>query len=274
MQKTFFDAEYNPKIDYLITKNLLYSWARKFNEFDLRRAFKKKFGSAPNELKTIKRIRNYLRKHKLVDFKQADYEHMVRLISGEKYEYHYIVPFDVMNSYDLEKYVTYLKSIDSHKIAFACLSMMVLCVCAKENQIVIPYRGAIRKCLNDENANINAAVSFLIERTHHSNIKHDIQEHELAKKIIRANKEEFLNYFRSVKAYGIYGSFAMGKDTEYSDIDMLVVSDDESNRMLERDIMAYWHRFFNIEMDVKIVREDDIDQELTECMKKTLRMVA
>lgn len=274
MQKTFFDLEYNPKIDYLITKNLLYSWPRNFNEFDLRHAYKKNFGGAPGELKKIRLIRNYLRKHRLVNFTQKDFEKIVEIISDEKYNYHYVVPFKVMTVRDLDKYAAYLRSIDLYKHAYACLSMMILYTCAKEDSIVIPYRNTIKRCLDDKLTNVESIVNILKERTHRKNIKHDLKENDRARRIIKEKKQEFLKAFRNVKAYGIFGSFAMKMENEYSDIDMLVISDEDYDRFLENDIASFWHRYFDIEMDIKIVKEENIEQELTECMKKTLKMVA
>ena len=275
MQKTFFDLEYNPKIDFLITKNLLTSWPRKFNEFDLRRAFKKKFGSAPKELKPIKQIRDFLRKHRLENFKKKDFEELIGLITKQKFKYDFIIPFEEMTAEYLDKYVSFLKLIVSREIAHACLATMVLYVCAKNKEIVVPYRGAIKRALFDEySINANMLISSLLERIKHVNTKHDVSENTLVRNTVREKKEEFLRTFRNVKGYGIFGSFAMGKENEYSDLDMLVISDDGRNYNLENEISAFWHRYFSIDIDVKIVKEDDIDQELTECMKRTLRMVA
>ena len=275
MQKTFFDLEYNPKVDFLITKNLLTSWPRKFNEFDLRRAFKKKIGSAPKELKPIKQVRDFLRKHRLESFKKKDFEGLIEMVTKQKFKYEFIIPFEEMTAEYLDKYVSFLKLIVSREIAHACLATMVLYVCAKNKEIIIPYRGAIRRVLFDERPiSGSLLISALKERVKHVNTKHDISENALVRKIVKEKKEEFLRTFRNVKGYGVYGSFAMGKENEYSDLDMLVISDEGRNYNLENEICAYWHRYFNIDIDVKIVKEDDLDQDLTECMKKTLRMVA
>ena len=275
MQKTFFDLEYNPKIDFLITKNLLTSWPRKFNEFDLRRAFKKKYGSAPKELKPIKQIRDFLRKRRLESFKKKDFEELIGLITKRKFKYEFIIPFEEMTAEYLDKYVSFLKLIVSREIAHACLATMVLYVCAKNQEIIVPYRGAIKRVLFDERPiSGDLLISALKERVKHVNTKHDISENVLARNMVKEKKDEFLRTFRNVKGYGIYGSFAMGKENEYSDLDMLVISDEGKNYNLEYEISAFWHRYFSIDIDVKIVKEDDIDQELTECMKKTLKMVA
>lgn len=276
MQKTFFDLEYNPKVDFLITKNLLTSWPRKFNEFDLRRAFKKKIGGAPKELKLIKKIRDFLRKHHLEAFKQKDFEELVSMITKHKFKYEFIIPFEEMTKEYLDKYVSFLKLIVSREIAHVCLATMVLYVCAKNKEIIVPYRGTIRKVLFDDYPfYADLLISTLKERTRHVNTKHDISENVLVRNAIKEKKNEFLNTFRNIKSYGVFGSFAMGKENEYSDLDMLVISDEEGrNYGLERDICSFWHRYFTIDIDVKIVREDDIDQELTECMKRTLKMVA
>ena len=275
MQKTFFDLEYNPKIDFLITKNLLTSWPRKFNEFDLRRAFKKKFGSAPKELKPIKQIRDFLRKHRLENFKKKDFEELIGMITKQKFKYDFIIPFEEMTAEHLDRFVSYLKLIVSRETAHACLAAMVLYVCAKNKEVIVPYRGAIKRALFDEySINANMLISSLLERIKHVNTKHDVSENTLVRNTVKEKKEEFLRTFRNVKGYGIFGSFAMGKENEYSDLDMLVISDDGRNYNLENEISAFWHRYFSIDIDVKIVKEDDIDQELTECMKRTLRMVA
>ena len=241
MQKTFFDLEYNPKIDFLITKNLLTSWPRKFNEFDLRRAFKKKYGSAPKELKPIKQIRDFLRKRRLESFKKKDFEELIGLITKRKFKYEFIIPFEEMTAEYLDKYVSFLKLIVSREIAHACLATMVLYVCAKNQEIIVPYRGAIKRVLFDERPiSGDLLISALKERVKHVNTKHDISENVLARNMVKEKKDEFLRTFRNVKGYGIYGSFAMGKENEYSDLDMLVISDEGKNYNLEYEISAFW----------------------------------
>ena len=197
------------------------------------------------------------------------------MITKQKFKYEFIVPFEEMTAEHLDRFVSYLKLIVSRETAHACLAAMVLYVCAKNKEVIVPYRGTIRKALYDDHPiYADFLISTLIERTRHVNTKHDISENALVRNTVKEKKEEFLRTFRSVKGYGIYGSFAMGKENEYSDIDMLVISDEGRNYNLENEICIFWHRYFTIDIDVKIVKEDDIDQELTECMKKTLKMVA
>lgn len=273
MQANFFELEYNPKIDYLITKNLLYAWPKNFNEFDLRKAYKKKFNSSSRELNKLKKIRNYLRKNKLFNFNCKNYEKLVSIITNEKYEYHYKVAFPDMTFAELDKYVVYLRAFDSNKLAFACLSIMFLYLASKENIVIIPYRGTMKRLLHDETLTCETVLSILKERTRRKNQRHDSRVNDLIHKVIQDKREDFLKEFQQVKAYGIFGSFAMHKENEYSDLDMVVVSDDDCLTGLEYEIKSYWRQFFDIEMDIKIVKEDEIDQELTECMKMTLKMV-
>ena len=271
--KSFFDLEYNPKIDYLITKNLLYQPPKDYNEFEVRRAFKKRIGFVPTKLRKIRAIRKCLQKRPLSMLKQKDYEKAVRTITGENYRYHYMVPFKIMTVNELAKYACYLQLNDSYKVAFACFSLMILFTFAKEDQVIIPYRGMVKKCLNSENPDVERLLLDLKERTSRSNTKHSVEENRLVRKTIKEKKEEFLKCFPSIKDYGVYGSFAMKKENEYSDVDMLVICDDKENSLIEHDITVFWHKYFDINIDIKIVTEESLEQELTECMKKTLRMV-
>ena len=273
MQANFFELEYNPKIDYLITKNLLYAWPKNFNEFDLRKAYRKRFNTSSEELNKLKKIRNYLRKNKLFNFTCKNYEKLVSIITNQKFEYHYRVSFSDMTFDELDKYVDYLRSFDSNIVSFACLSVMFLYLASKKNIVIIPYRGTIKRFLSNENLNSKTILTVLKERTRIKNQRHDPRVNKLIHKVIKDKKEEFLNEFKQVKSYGIFGSFAMNKENEYSDLDMLIVCDEDYINELEYEIKSYWKQFFDIEMDVKIVKEDEIDQELTECMKMTLKMV-
>ena len=150
---------------------------------------------------------------------------------------------------------------------------MFLYLASKKNIVIIPYRGTIKRFLSNENLNSETILTVLKERTRIKNQRHDPRVNKLIHKVINDKKEEFLNEFKQVKSYGIFGSFAMNKENEYSDLDMLIVCDEDYTNELEYEIKSYWKQFFDIEMDVKIVKEDEIDQELTECMKMTLKMV-
>ena len=127
--------------------------------------------------------------------------------------------------------------------------------------------------LNEENSDIvNTIISILRDRTARHNIKHDIRINELIRKTVKDKKQDFLDTFKSVKSYGVFGSFASHKENEYSDLDMVFISD-EPTILLERDIYEYWRQYFDIEMDIKVVKEDELENELTDCMRMTLKMV-
>ena len=272
MKKNFFEIEYNPKIDYLITKNLLFNWPKNYNEFDLRHAYKASIFSNDKDLIIIQKVRNYLRKVKIINFKKEDYERLIRILSGKKYVYHYKIDFEMMNIDYLSDYVTYLRLQDDFNLSFYALSVMLIYVFQKKNEIIIPYRAQIKRMLDSKEIEIRRELELLKERTKRNNIKHDVRLNSLIRKIIKDKRDEFLDTFKSVSDFGIFGSFSMNKETEYSDLDMLVISNDKSY-VLERDIYMYWKNYFDIPMDIKIVKEDEIEIELTECMKKTLKMV-
>ena len=77
MKANFFEFEYNPKIDYLITKNLLFNWPGNFNEFQLRKAYKKHIGHVNKKLKVLQNIRDFLSKKKIIRFTKNDYEKLI-----------------------------------------------------------------------------------------------------------------------------------------------------------------------------------------------------
>ena len=273
MKANFFELEYNPKIDYLITKNLLLGWPKNHNEFDLRKVYKNKYKRLDKSLKKIKKIRDFLRKKKIISFDKEDYQKLIKIITNKSFEYHFKVEFKEMQKENLTEYVSFLKCLDDEDIKLSALSVMILYVCAKENEIVIPYRGMVRRILNEENSDIvNTIISILRDRTARHNIKHDIRINELIRKTVKDKKQDFLDTFKSVKSYGVFGSFASHKENEYSDLDMVFISD-EPTILLERDIYEYWRQYFDIEMDIKVVKEDELENELTDCMRMTLKMV-
>ena len=273
MRANFFELEYNPKIDYLITKNLLLGWPKNHNEFDLRKVYKNKYKRLDKSLKKIEKIRDFLRKKKIISFDKEDYQKLIKIITNKSYEYHFKVEFKEMKKENLVEYVSFLKYLDDEDIKLSALSVMILYVCAKENEIIVPYRGMIRRILNEENADVvNTMICILRDRTARNNIKHDIRINELVRKTVKDKKQEFLDTFKQVKSYGVFGSFALHKENEYSDLDMVFISDDTSI-LLERDIYEYWRKYFDIEMDIKVVKEDELENELTDCMRMTLKMV-
>ena len=273
MKANFFELEYNPKIDYLITKNLLLGWPKNHNEFDLRKVYKNKYKRLDKSLKKIKKIRDFLREKKIISFDKEDYQKLIKIITNKSFEYHFKIEFKEMKKENLVEYVSFLKYLDDEDIKLSALSVMILYVCAKENEIIVPYRGMIRRILNEENSDIvNTIISILRDRTARHNIKHDIRINELIRKTVKDKKQDFLDTFKSVKSYGVFGSFASHKENEYSDLDMVFISD-EPTILLERDIYEYWRQYFDIEMDIKVVKEDELENELTDCMRMTLKMV-
>jgi len=274
MRANFFNGEYNPKIDYLICKNLLIKNTYRFNEFELRKGYLKNYKRHDKEMSKIIRIKKYLRKHKIYNFSTKNFLKLIYKISGKKIEYHYRKKLEDMKKDDIYDYIYYLRYLDNLEINELMLKIMLMYVYSKDNEIIIPQRGYIKELLKDvyQINGLKEIIKILETNTANINKRHDMRINDLIRKIIKNKKEEFLKEFPEVKEFGIYGSFAVNKENEYSDIDMLIISDDYNEELREL-IKKYWSRYISINIDIKIVSYEEYDNELTYCMKKTLRMV-
>jgi len=68
---------------------------------------------------------------------------------------------------------------------------------------------------------------------------------------LKENKDYFHNHFNIIKI-GIFGSFARNQQTEKSDIDLLVVFDENTSKLFEKrmELKEYVHSAFKREVDV------------------------
>ena len=62
---------------------------------------------------------------------------------------------------------------------------------------------------------------------------------------------------------------------KYSDIDLFVlICDSKDSLLIKKQVKSYWGKIINIPIDVKVVKESNINTELTKCMRKTLKIIA
>ena len=185
MRANFFKGEYNPKIDYLICKNLIITWPIEFNEFEIRKAYLKNYKRHNKSLGCIIKIRKYLRKHSIYKFSLKNFVELIYIISGKKIEYNYRIKFEEMKKSELYDYILYLRYLNNREISELMLKIMLIYVYSKENEIIIPQRSYIKDLLKDLNLenSIKEIIILLEERTNKLNIRHDMRVNKLVRGI-------------------------------------------------------------------------------------------
>lgn len=273
MKHSFFNLDYNHKIDYYIVKKLIPYFPLKCGEFELRRAYIKNKSKSNDELKLIIKIKKYLNKHKLNSFTVDNYQRLIKLITNDSFEYSYKIPFEEMNLDSLYEYISFVRCLGNDNIKYTAVAIMVLYVHAKADKIIIPYRSEINELLNNSSyEKCHLILESLVEKTLANNIKHDIRLNKEFKDYLIENRKAILQEFKEVKSYGLFGSLAMDKGNEYSNADLLVISDSKGDS-LKNELVSYFKQITPITVDVVIVTEDDIDMILNECIKNTLVMI-
>lgn len=141
---------------------------------------------------------------------------------------------------------------------------------------IIPYRFSCKNIFNNlinnsSGETIENNISILVLRTMKLNQRHDISYSKKVFKILNENKVDFLSN-TSILKIGIYGSFATGNMNEYSDLDLLVITNEKENIDVILDYSyKFWSFIIDIPIDIKVITEKDLLELNMKGLKKTLK---
>lgn len=271
------EATYNPKIDYLICRNLVKCLPWKYNEFKLRQVYDGTREPTRKFAKDLVAIKNFFSLHNLTQFSIEEISNLYCIITGEKISIDQIELAGIKSVDDL---FTIVKSIEKINVGDRdVLFRVILLVRCSINQDtpLIPYVGVCRKLywhliIGDEKQ-VKFYYHYLLSKTAKYSHKHDIALNNLAVKQLISNKDEFIKNFK-IKQLGVYGSLAIGKGNEYSDLDIMVILPNEtpaSSTYLA--IRKFWAERIDIPIDITVLQEKDMATKTTEAMQKSLKLL-
>lgn len=275
-------SKYNPKLEYLICKNLLIHLPYGYDEQSLRKCFEEKKQAKRKYEKEILKTKSVVLSKPLDGYKEKDIEFLYEIITGEKVKLSFIEPVINQEISFLYKIILVAKGIEESKVKDPILLFKIILIVVtgiEKNEILIPYYKPVKKLYESIIQNellviIDILYQTLLYRSKRSNHLHDIQQHSEIINKVKENAETFVKE-NNILAFGIYGSFVTGKANEYSDIDLFVLIQDESDeKEIRKKAEEFWYPIIPIDIDFKIVKEREMDRKLTKGMKKTLKIIA
>ncbi len=273
--------EYNVKLNYLVCKNLLITPLNDYDELHLRNCFFSESNFLYKYEEEIVKIKNYFSKKEAFLYKSVDICNLYNTITNENV----LLNIDRIINEDItiyEKIIIIGNEIDKLKISNKIL-LFKICIliltCIEKNQIIIPHYNYIERIFYETiNGKIiqmvKALYDTLLLKTKKYNSIHSLEENKKILLAIKDNADDFIKS-NDIISFGVYGSFSTNMTNKYSDLDLFVlISDSKDSLLIKKQVKSYWGKIINIPIDVKVVKESNINTELTKCMRKTLKIIA
>lgn len=273
--------EYSVKLNYLVCKNLLITPLVDYDELHLRHCFFNESNFLYKYEEEIVKIKKFLSRKEAFLYKSVDICNLYNIITNENV----FLNIDNIISKNItiyEKIIIIGNEIDKLKISNKIL-LFKICVliltCVEKNQIIIPHYNYIERMFYETiNGKIiqmvKALYDTLLLKTKKYNSIHSMEENRKILLAIKDNADDFIKS-NDIISFGVYGSFSTNMTNKYSDIDLFVlISDSKDSLLIKKQVKSYWRKIINIPIDVKVVKESNINTELTKCMKKTLKIIA
>lgn len=269
--------QYNPKIDFLICKQLLCSVPTDSDELIFRDCFYGKKRPIHEHEKNIVELKKFFRCHEVERLTNTDVHELYDFLTTGAFDTSAGI-FCEIDSFDdvvvLVNLIQQTSTTDKHTL-FRILLLRGFC--SATNEPLIPYRWLCRKLYDAiTEKNIVIAQMFwarLMSKTEKLQLKHDIKENDVVLQTIKEYADDFVKAM-SADALYIYGSLSVGKGTEYSDADLLAVFPGDIN---ERNITMYCHEYWkdkiSIPFDVMALSQENFAKLNHPAITKTLQKV-
>ena len=274
------NINYNSRIDYMICKNLIKQLPIDFDEYSLRDVFFKKTSPTTSYENDIVCIRNFFETNE--DDNIMNIEKLFYIITKEYIDFKYYYVFvnrkvDINYLQDLRTILDINESNNKETIMKICI---VFSSIKYDDVPLIPTRSVIRTLIECEEQSkikniekIKLCYKNLLKKKDKYLYKHSLDKNNDAIRYLYEHSKEIVSLLE-VLAIGIYGSFATNTCNEYSDLDILIITyNDQNKEKIYQTSYEYLSSKIPIAIDIKVVREKDIDNELTIGMKKSMRLL-
>lgn len=277
-------GEYNPKLDYLICKNIVGEFPVGYEEIHIRNCYYGVEATRNNSEINMLKVKDFFLQNEVSMCTSAELEifYQQLICKEKKVSFKFFddllrlaVPF---SNLVIELLKNWNKNTLKEYQDLMFRLILVILSLKKQKKFVIPYANAVKK-IKDllgtemEYENITFALERLFFRTQERNIKHSKELNKEIRIVLNKHKDEFLKRINA-KYLGLTGSFALGIENEYSDVDLVVVMEEEfDERILNLKAFEFWKNHIPIKMDIKIVQESKMYEQLTSSMKKTFKKI-
>lgn len=268
---------YNPKIDYLVCRNLINDLPWDHDEHRLREVYEEDLTPKCKYETDLLRVKSFFRERDVADLTTNDIETLYYIITG----YQIIIDDFALNGVEsVEDIDSLVKCIETIAVCNRdVLFQILLLVNYSKRHItpLIPYAGVCRKLywsivVGDEEQ-AQRRFRFLIYKIDKYCQKHSLEQNKEAVQKLYLHKDEFLQKF-GANQMGMYGSLAHDGGNEYSDLDILIIFPNEVPvEAIHGDICQYWESIIDIPVDVTVITEREITTKIHPSMQQTLKLL-
>ena len=270
-------SKYNPKIDFLICKNLMQSIPKDCDELDFKDCFfEHKKPVLAHEMRILK-IKRFFKSHNTLCLTRVDIQKLYQIITGRKEKFSSGIFCPICYPDDIVILANLVhKSEVSDKYALFRILLFVG-YCKANNKTIIPYRWLCREIYDSIEQGDDTSAFFIWEHIHIRTNKyfasHDICENQKAVEQINARKNDFMINVGAKNLY-LFGSLAVGRGNRYSDIDMIAVFPNGLDLRGIREICnSFWESELQIPFDIIVMSEDEFENISRPAIKRTLRKI-
>lgn len=265
---------YNPKIDYLICKQLVKALPEDYDEDRIRSCYRdNSLATEPYE-KDLVSIKTFFEQNDVLQFTNNIVENLYRLCTHENISFQN-EDLDIVTQKDIRTIAAFVNEIDCQRNTLFQI-LFLLRYLAKNHSPIIPYTPLCNRLFYAisarEDCDAMTIFNKLQKRTGKYLKKHSIVDGESCVSLLCEFKDSFLTEIDAVKV-GYYGSYARGDVNEYSDFDILAVfSDEKSLPLCKRTALEFWRSKLPIEVDIAVINQSNFD-DLPIGIKRSIKFI-
>lgn len=247
-------TNYNPKIDYLVCKQLLQNLHNVYDDILLKEIFWEE-KSPENEYQfKLLEIKRFFEKNPIETFTHNTVVDLLSIISGQRPQKQTGIFSDISDIKDVELLADLVgKNLDQFQDELFQI-LLLKGYCQTTMKPLVPYKYLCRKLFQSfMSGQLDLAEDLwkkLLFKTEKISKKHSLIDNDNAINQVKNSKQDFLQSVNGEELY-LFGSLAMNHGTEYSDIDLLVVFDD--NKYFQNTgstCQNYWSGKLQIPFDI------------------------
>lgn len=268
---------YNPKIDYLVCRNLIKDLPWEHDEQRLRKVYDEELIPKCKYERDLLKIKDFFREHDIAAFTKLEIEFLYFTITG-----HLIIIDDmtlngVESVADIDNLVKCVENVTVCDRDVLFQIALLVNYSLKHDTPIVPYAGVCRKLywsiIIGDDLQAQRRFRYLIYKIEKYSQKHALEQNKDAVETLYLHKDEFLQRF-GANQIGIYGSLASGSGNEYSDLDILIIfPNDAPVEAMHGEISQYWESIIDIPIDVTALVEREITTKIHPSIQQTLKLL-
>lgn len=255
------NSGYNPRIDFIVCKQLLSNLPAEYDEISLRNSFFQDRAETDYE-KSLLEIKHHFETHTADKPKDFEPKKLLQIISGECVDISDFEFFAVNCAKDVERIAKYV-SEKGQCIDAMFQVLLLLCYCQTHEVPLLPYHGICRKLyysvIAGENEETELTWQRLLWRTQKYCNYHELSLNKQSVEQLKIHKQEFLSQIPDAQL-AVFGSLATGLGTNYSDLDIMVIVPNNADKE-STGTFAYnfWTGKIPISFDISISTENELN---------------